>query len=61
MGLRDSLGRLGGYDFYSSACLAAWARHLADERGETVVVDREEVDELEALLAVPAAPKPRSA
>ena len=50
--------RVHSSDFCSAACLAAWAARLADKRGEVVVMNRAEVDELEALLAVPAAAKP---
>jgi hypothetical protein len=46
-------------DFCSAACLAAWSARLAAKRLEVVVVNRAEVDELEALLAAPAASRPR--
>ena len=37
----------GGRDFCSVSCVAAWATRTAARRGEVVIVDRAEVDELE--------------
>src|SRR4051812_47097469 len=58
IGLFDS-APLAGFDFCSAACLAAWANRLSVSRLEVVITNRGEVDELEALLATPAATKPR--